>query len=50
MSVFHHLGTLVSILAGVVLLHETLLSYEIVGSILILVGVLGITLSKKHAP
>lgn len=44
MSVFHHLGTFVSILAGVLLLNERLLSYEIIGSLLILLGVLGTTL------
>ena len=47
MSVFHHLGTFVSIFAGVVLLKETLFFYEIIGSLLILLGVLGITFSGR---
>ena len=47
MSVFHHLGTFVSIFAGVVLLKETLFFYEIIGSLLILLGVLGITVSGR---
>lgn len=48
-SVFQHLGTLVSIFAGVMLLKEKLLPYEIIGSILILIGVLGTTLMKKRS-
>lgn len=41
MSVFSNLGTIISILAGALILGEKLYSYHITGSILIVAGVLG---------
>ena len=40
-SVFANLSTIVSIIAGVVLLHENFKLYHLIGSILILLGVWG---------
>lgn len=48
MSIFTHLGTVVSIIAGVVILHEPLYSYHIVGAILILLGVIGTNYARGH--
>ncbi len=51
MSVFGNLGTLITILSGVVFLREKLYFYHIIGALLILVGVIGTNfgsrLSKK---
>lgn len=41
MSVFSNLGTVISMVAGVVFLKEDLFYYHIIGSILIVIGVLG---------
>lgn len=41
MSIFNHLGTVISIVAGVVLLNETLKGFQIVGAVLIIIGVIG---------
>lgn len=41
MSVFSNLGTLITVLAGVVFLKERLLYYHFLGSLLIIAGVLG---------
>lgn len=41
MSVFSNLGTVISIIAGVTFLNEKIFSYHIIGSILIVIGVLG---------
>lgn len=40
-TVFTNLGTVISIVAGVLFLHETIEPYHIVGSALIIVGILG---------
>lgn len=40
-AIFANLSTIVSIIAGVVLLHESFKLYHIIGSILILIGVFG---------
>lgn len=40
-AIFANLSTIVSIIAGVVLLHESFKSYHLIGSILILLGVWG---------
>lgn len=40
-SIFNHLGTVISILAGVILLNESLYVYQILGGSLIIVGIIG---------
>ncbi|QMV39861.1 DMT family transporter [Cohnella cholangitidis] len=47
MSMFVNLGTFVSIAAGVLFLHERLEGYHIVGALLIVGGVLGVTSRKR---
>lgn len=47
-SLFNHLATLVTILAGVVLLQETLAWYHIAGSIVIIAGIIGATRKEKR--
>jgi drug/metabolite transporter (DMT)-like permease len=47
MSLFVNLGTLLSIVAGIVFLHEVLAYYHIVGALLIIGGVLGAHSRKK---
>jgi drug/metabolite transporter (DMT)-like permease len=55
-SVFGSLATVISILAGVIFLKEQLVYYHVVGSILIIGGVVGTNLSPRsrkgmnHAP
>jgi drug/metabolite transporter (DMT)-like permease len=50
MSVFSNLGTVITIIAGAVFLKEKIYLYHIIGSILIVGGVLGANfLDKKHA-
>ncbi|MDO5715601.1 MAG: DMT family transporter [Tissierellia bacterium] len=44
MIVFNNLGTVIQILAGVVILKETLFPSHIIGSILIILGILGVNL------
>lgn len=44
MIVFSNLGTVISILAGVIFLNEAIFSYHIIGSIMIIGGVLGTNL------
>ncbi|MBU5675303.1 DMT family transporter [Alkaliphilus sp. MSJ-5] len=46
MSVFNNLSTLVTVVAGVLLLNETLYYYHIIGIVSILIGVLGTNLDK----
>jgi drug/metabolite transporter (DMT)-like permease len=46
MSVFNNLSTLVTMVAGVLLLNETLYYYHIIGIVSILIGVLGTNLDK----
>ena len=41
MSVFANLGTVISIIAGVLILNEDIFYYHIIGSVLIISGVLG---------
>ena len=41
MSIFNHLGTVISIFAGVLLLQEHLKYYQVIGAILIIIGVIG---------
>lgn len=47
MSVFSNLGTVISIIAGVVFLKEDIYYYHIIGSILIVGGVIGTNYFKK---
>lgn len=47
MSVFSNLGTVISIIAGVIFLNEEIYYYHIIGSILIIAGVIGANKSKK---
>lgn len=44
MIVFNNLGTVIQILAGVIILKETLFPSHIIGSILIILGILGVNL------
>lgn len=46
MSVFNNLSTLATVIAGVLLLNETLYYYHIIGIVSILIGVLGTNLDK----
>lgn len=46
MSVFNNLFTLVTVVAGVLLLNERLYYYHIIGIVSILIGVLGTNLDK----
>ncbi len=46
MSVFNNLSTLITVVAGVLLLNETLYYYHIIGIVSILIGVLGTNLDK----
>lgn len=46
MSVFSNLGTVISIIAGVIFLKEEIYYYHILGSILIIIGVIGANKSK----
>ncbi len=52
MSVFNNLSTLVTVVAGVLLLNETLYYYHIIGIMSILIGILGTNLDKlrKDSP
>ena len=47
-SIFNHLGTLITIFAGVVFLHEPLYSYHIIGASFILLGVIGVNYNREH--
>ncbi|MNX07304.1 EamA-like transporter family protein [compost metagenome] len=46
MSVFNQLSTIVTIGAGAIILHETLAYYHFIGTVMILVGVIGVCLPK----
>ncbi|WP_312652451.1 DMT family transporter [Proteiniclasticum sp.] len=49
MSIFNHLGTVISILAGVLILKETLEGFKIIGAVLIIIGVIGTNyFAKAH--
>jgi len=41
MSVFNNLATLITIFAGVMILHETLQYFHIIGAAIIIIGVIG---------
>jgi len=41
MSIFNHLGTVISIAAGVLILKESLAGFQIIGAVLIIIGVIG---------
>ncbi|NLJ99166.1 MAG: hypothetical protein GX320_07885 [Tissierellia bacterium] len=47
MSVFSNLGTVISIIAGAVFLKEEIFYYHIIGSILIIGGVIGANFLDK---
>ena len=46
-SVFGNLGTVLTILAGALILHEPIYSYHVIGATLIIAGILGMNLMKK---
>ncbi len=48
-SLFGNLSTAISIVAGVLLLSEPLLSYHIICTILIVIGVIGVSAAGKSA-
>lgn len=47
MSVFSHIATLITIIAGVIFLQETLQYYHFIGAIIIIVGVIGVNYSGR---
>lgn len=49
MSAFNHVSTIVTMIAGVVILNESLAWYHLVGTVCIMIGVVGsnINLEKK---
>ncbi|MCZ8514438.1 DMT family transporter [Paenibacillus filicis] len=53
-SIFNQLATMVSIAAGVIVLHEPLLIYHVIGAVLIIAGVVGVCIPastmKKPSP
>lgn len=50
MSVFTNLATVISIIAGVIFLNEEIFYYHIIGSVLIIVGVLGANFLGEKTP
>ena len=46
-SVFGNLGTVLTIVAGALILHEPIYSYHIIGATLIIAGILGMNLMRK---
>lgn len=46
-SVFGNLGTVLTILAGALILHEPIYSYHVIGAALIISGILGMNLMRK---
>ena len=46
-SVFANLGTVLTILAGALILHEPIYSYHVIGATLIIAGILGMNLMRK---
>lgn len=50
MSVFNNLGTLITMIAGVIFLNENIYYYHIIGTVLIILGVIGtnLKLEKKN--
>lgn len=47
MSVFSHVATLITIIAGVIFLQETLQYYHFIGAIIIIAGVIGVNYSGR---
>ncbi|WP_156790861.1 DMT family transporter [Streptococcus sp. M334] len=46
-SVFGNLGTVLTIVAGAIILHEPIYSYHVIGATLIIAGILGMNLMRK---
>ena len=46
-SVFGNLGTVLTILAGALILHEPIYSYHVIGATMIIAGILGMNLIRK---
>ena len=46
-SVFGNLGTVLTILAGALILHEPIYSYHVIGATLIITGILGMNLMRR---
>ena len=46
-SVFGNLGTVLTILAGALILHEPIYSYHVIGATLIIAGILGMNLMRR---
>ena len=46
-SVFGNLGTVLTIVAGAIILHEPIYSYHMIGATLIIAGILGMNLMRK---
>ena len=46
-SVFGNLGTVLTILAGALILHEPIYSYHVIVATLIIAGILGMNLMRK---
>ena len=46
-SVFGNLGTVLTILAGALILHEPIYSYHVIGATMIIAGILGMNLMRK---
>ena len=46
-SVFGNLGTVLTILAGALILHEPIYSYHVIGAALIIAGILGMNLMRR---
>ncbi|MDO4660013.1 DMT family transporter [Streptococcus sp.] len=46
-SVFGNLGTVLTILAGALILHEPICGYHVIGAVLIISGILGMNLMRK---
>ena len=46
-SVFGNLGTVLTILAGALILHEPIYSYHVIGATMIIAGILGMNLMRR---
>ena len=47
-SIFNNFSPVIAVFAGVLFLNETLHLYHIIGGIMVLIGIMGVNLSKKH--
>lgn len=47
-SIFNNFSPVIAVFAGVLFLDETLHLYHIIGGIMVLIGIMGVNLSKKH--